>query len=460
MKKINYKNVICFITIIMLIIPIGLYSYAANGSAYTKEEIIYSLLNADGTVKSVYAVNSFELSEAAEITDKGNYYKALNMISSSEIKNDKGTVTFNAPKGNFYYQGYMDATDLPWKIDINYKLNGNTAKADELPGASGKIEIIIDIRQNKNINSEYFDNYTLQISVSLENGKFSNIKAGGATISAAGKYKTLIFNHMPKIEAKYTVAAETTDFELQPIQFAGTLVNMGGIMKEMTDITDGIPALRDGITALSDGASQLNGGIKQYMTGIKQFASQIAVFSNSSNEISKGLTQSSQGLSQLIAGSDQLKLLAESLSKSTDRQTQALAAGYLAQLQALIQISEGLTTINENYTKFTAGVEALKDGTAQLEDGFTEISEGMAPLADGISELNSQTSIFDDVLDKFTNDDYKPSSFTSKENKNTDTVQFVLKTPLIANIKNTAPIEKVENKSSFLQKFLELFKIK
>ena len=76
--------------------------------------------------------------------------------------------------GKFYYQGELESGELPWNISLKYYLNGRLITSEELAGKSGELEIKLDITQNKNINSIFYDNYALQIALTLNGDKCKN----------------------------------------------------------------------------------------------------------------------------------------------------------------------------------------------------------------------------------------------------------------------------------------------
>jgi putative membrane protein len=71
----------------------------------------------------------------------------------------------------------MDNAVLPWNIVIRYFLNGSETAADELAGKSGKLKIQIKITENVASNTDFFDNYALQLSMTLDGEKCNDISA-------------------------------------------------------------------------------------------------------------------------------------------------------------------------------------------------------------------------------------------------------------------------------------------
>ena len=149
-----------------------------------KEEVIYINLDSSGNIEKIYAVNIFK---DKNITDYGSYTEVKNMNTSDKINYSNGVVTVNNSRDKLYYEGIMhNDTDIPWDISITYKLDGKEYTADEIAGKSGKLEMHISIKENKNTKSQFFDNYALQTSLQLDTNLCKNIKSDGATVANVG----------------------------------------------------------------------------------------------------------------------------------------------------------------------------------------------------------------------------------------------------------------------------------
>lgn len=61
----------------------------------------------------------------------------------------------------------------------------------------------------------------LQLTLTLDGGKCSQIEAKDAVVACAGENRTLAFTLLPGQEALYTVTAQVTDFSMAGLQIAG-----------------------------------------------------------------------------------------------------------------------------------------------------------------------------------------------------------------------------------------------
>jgi X-X-X-Leu-X-X-Gly heptad repeat protein len=462
MKKI-YKKAVVGILSTAMVMSIETTALAAATSTI-KEENIYAILQNNGEVASIYTVNSFELQEPGQIFDYGNYDTVRNMTTTEELSYNNGVVTVNAPKGRFYYQGNPLSKELPWDIQIEYRLDSKKIEPTDLLGKSGKVAIEIHVGKNSQVKEEFFENYSLQISLSLEDDKFSQITAEGATLANAGNNKSITFTHLPGSEKSYIINADVTNFELAPIQFNGVMLSMDIELEGVDTMTEDFTKLTDGIKVLKDGTTDLKDGSNEFNNGISEFASSSSRVKSSSKEIKTGIVTTASGLSELLKSTEQLKMLANLLLASEDQQTQTLANGYLAQIAALEQLSVGLSALEGSYSQFDSGVSQVVDGISSLASGYDELNNGITKLSEGVDEMYSGTSNLDtqieekmdEMISSFTGEDFKPVSYLSERNQ-VESVQFIVRTNALEHVEEVKQVEEESKPLTFWQKLLKLF---
>ena len=143
-------------------------AFAAASAA--KEEVIYANLTASGAVTGVYAVNSFSVQAGDTVADHGSYTAVRNMTTSDAVEQSGDTVTVHVTEdGKLYYEGTMDAaTALPWVVKLTYTLDGAEISPDELGGKSGALSIRLQVSRNPDCTGSFFDDYALQVTMSLD----------------------------------------------------------------------------------------------------------------------------------------------------------------------------------------------------------------------------------------------------------------------------------------------------
>ena len=146
-KSWNKKSVIAGMTALAVLATgvgtAGL-SVSAAGNAQPKEEVVYVMTGADGTVESVNVVNIFG---KGDVTDYGDY-SAVKMLNTTDaISLENGVVTFSTQKEKVYYQGTLENAQIPWKISVKYSLDGKEISPDELAGSSGQLDIALKVEK-------------------------------------------------------------------------------------------------------------------------------------------------------------------------------------------------------------------------------------------------------------------------------------------------------------------------
>ena len=185
--------------------------------------------------------------------------------------------------GKFYYQGELESGELPWNISLKYYLNGKLITSEELAGKSGELEIKLDITQNKNINSIFYDNYALQIALTLNGDKCKNVVSEDATIVNVGSTKSINYIKLPGTDANYTLTADVTDFEMDAISING--MNMAiSVDVDASEMTGDLNTLVEAIEAVNDGTGTLKDGLDKYTLGVNSLH-------NGTSELKNGVSQ-------------------------------------------------------------------------------------------------------------------------------------------------------------------------
>ncbi|WP_310605159.1 hypothetical protein [Anaerosporobacter sp.] len=320
-KDITRKVLIGLIVVTLASNPVM--TYAA--SEVTKDENVYADLSCDGTVNGIYVVNSYELTSDETILDYGNYSSVKNLSSEQSITMENSSISIDASKGMFYYQGNLETKELPWIITITYQLDGEAIAATELAGREGTLKIFLSIKQNVNIDTTFFEHYLMQVTVTLDAKRCENIKADGATIANVGNDKQLLYTIMPNSESEVEISCDITDFRLEPITFKAVASNIevetnsidtSVITEETSKITDAAGKLDDASNKVADGVEQLQKGAKQLEDAITKLDSKSQTLKDGSAKVLEALkvisaqlesvSISSQDLNKLITASSDI----------------------------------------------------------------------------------------------------------------------------------------------------------
>ena len=339
---------------------------AASVSNNQKEEVVYIMTDANGTVDNINVVNIFG---KGDVTDFGNYSSVKMLTSTESISNSGDEITFSTNQDKVYYQGTIENAEIPWNIVITYSLDGKEVKPEELVGASGALKIHIEIKENTKCTTSFYNDYALQASLTLDGAQCENITADGATLANVGADKQISFTVLPGKGLDATITSDVTDFKMDAIAINGVKLNLNveiddaELMDKVTEIMDATATLNDGAMNLSDGTSQLQNGGSSLNSGADTLY-------NAVNSLDSGVATLSNGVTSMQTGLNTL-----------DSKSAALTSGSTEVLTAL-------TTIQSSLANVSVSTEQLK----QLMDSSAAIKQGISDLYDGAVNLQTNLS--------------------------------------------------------------------
>lgn len=362
------------------------------GEYTAKDEVIYGNLDANGNAKNMYVVNTFHVTVPGEIVDYGDYTNVRNLTNLSDIEQiESAEVHFQTEEEEFYYQGELENKPLPWDISITYLLNNEKMNTDELAGQSGNLEIQITTSANEDVDPLFFENYLLQISLSLDPTIFNDIQAPEGTEANEGKNKQITFTVMPEQEEELIVSAYVTDLEMDPINISAIPANIaienpdiGNMTGDMESLSDAISMVNAGVAELSNGISELNAGVSELSKG--------------SSDYQSGINELDQSSGELVNGSkeirDALKQISESMQGNSEMPNlddmKELPKGLREIAKGLRNSGDGLDTLSENYNDAYGALDEAIGGIPDYNISEEQIEK--------LYESNADTKVVDQLV--------------------------------------------------------------
>lgn len=343
-------------------------SFASDASQ--KEEVIYCMLDNNGEVTGLYAVNSFA---GGDIVDYGTYTNIKNLTTTDEISVDGDKITLHTDASKIYYQGDLESKEIPWTISIRYLLDGQEYAPEELAGKSGKLELLISIKENPACDARFFNGYALQAAVTLDTTICSNITADDATIANVGSDKQLSYIILPGKGAEINISADVTDFEMDEITINGMKLNLSMDMDE-SQITDKVSELQDAVTTLNDGANDLDEGASKLKDGAK------SVY-DGSTALNSGIASLQEGVTSLNSGIQTIQTALTTL----DSQSASLNTGSEEVLSALKKIQTSLSSVSTD----TEDLSKLVTASSQISEGIDSLVGGLQTMDGNIGTYYS-----------------------------------------------------------------------
>lgn len=352
------KKFLSFIIITFMLISFTTASYAD----VMKNETIYVNLKHDGSTDNLTIVNHISGSTNEEyFIDYGKYTDFHVLVNDVKPIVGEGSIkwpTNTLKEKDIYYEGTIDKP-LPIKLNIKYLLDGNEIKGEDLGGKSGKLKIVISVKDSKDL--------TTQIQIPLNLNVFSNIKVPSGVSSVVGKTMTVVFTHLPMGDQEFLLEADGKDIELDSIIIASTSASMDlpdNIGGSMDQLTKGIDEMSEATEQLHDGSVDINKGTNSLIDGLKSLGS---------------------GINKLFSG-----------TKEIDDNSKILTKGFLDFNLGLLELKEnlpglvkGINDLNNGLTTLNKEGINIKLGLGSLNKGTTELKQGLEGLSGGLSELNA-----------------------------------------------------------------------
>ncbi len=144
---------------------------AQGGTDVTKSEVVYGMLNSDGSVRTTYVVNRFVSNAPCRWADYGAYTLVSNLSTAQPLICENEKVAFDMGEDPFFYQGTLKDAQLPWVVNLAYTLDGNAIAPKDLAGASGKLNIALKTNANQKVNLAFYESFVLQVTFTLDGAK-------------------------------------------------------------------------------------------------------------------------------------------------------------------------------------------------------------------------------------------------------------------------------------------------
>lgn len=377
----NKKKVLALLLATSVIVGnTGLEGYATETSDCAKEEVIYVMTDAAGSVKTIDAVNIFG---KGDVTDYGDYTDVRMLNSTDEITQEGDKITFTSDQDKIYYQGTMQNAQIPWNIMITYKLDGREVTPQELAGGSGALSIHVEITQNDQCDDTFYDNYALQVAFTLDTNQCENIVADNATLANVGADKQISYTVLPGKGLDATITADVTDFTMDAATINGIKLNLDVDIDD-EELVDQVDEIMDAAKKLNDGASDLSGGTADLLDGADRLNDGAKSLYDGADSLDDGIGSLNQGVTSMQKALNKL-----------NKQSKNLTGGSAKMLKALKTLQSQLTPV----TLSTESLTQLTESSASIKKGIADAYKGTVALNKSLSYDSYKTTMKNNGLD-------------------------------------------------------------
>jgi len=305
---------------------------SATGTSLSKDETVYVVAGADGSVEKVIVSDWIKNGEKSNTIEDRSELQNVTNVKGDETytMNSDNMRVWDAQGNDIYYQGTTDK-ELPVKLSVQYMLNGKAISPEELAGKSGRVTIRFNYQNMQyemveidGVQEKIYVPFVMLTGTILDNDHFSNITVsngklindGDRTIVAGiafpGMSDNLALSDSSfKIPDYIEISADVEDFSLET-----TLTLATNEVFSSIDLSDADPLddLKDSLGKLDDAMDQLLDGSSQLYNGLSALLDKSGELISGIDQLADGAKQLANGSSQLDTGASKLQAGAESLS--------------------------------------------------------------------------------------------------------------------------------------------------
>ncbi len=356
-----------------------MFTYTLPVLAYTKEESVYSKLDANGkayqTIVSDHLKNTEKESVLQDLSDLMNIE---NVSGDQELKQENNTLTWKAEGEDIYYEGETEK-QLPIECQVTYELDGEETSKEEIVGKSGNVKITLHFTNHEQrevtINGRrqtMYVPFVVAIGTIIDNENNKNItvtngktmddgtKTMVAGIAMPGMQENLAISESQiEIPTEVEISMEAKDFESNAIYIFATPKVLEEKDLDVFDKLDGLYAkmntLSSSMNQIEEGANTLKEGTNTYYEKSQEFNNAVGQIAGGASTLNKSYKDLDDGINNLDKSSGKLNSGAKDLN-----------AGATA-------ISDSLQTVNESVKKLAQGGVDLAQGEKNLTAGLDKI---------------------------------------------------------------------------------------
>ncbi len=426
----------------------------------TKDETVYVLASADGSVKKIIVSDWIKNAlSTVSLKDSTNLSNIENVKGNESYTLSGNAKVWDAQGNDIYYQGNIEK-ELPVGLTVTYKLDGKTVSAKEIAGKSGKVSIRFDYdnRQYETVKIDGKDEkiyvpFAMLTGMLLDNGKFRNVEVTNGKLINDGDRTAVVGIALPGFQDNLgigkdkidipdyvEITADATDFEFGMTVTIATNEIFNNLdtskLDSVSGLTDSIGELKSGMKQLLDGSSTLYGGICTLLDKSKELVSGITKLADGAKALKDGAIAANDGAGQLKVGAAELagglntlkgnnatlnggaKQVFETLLSTAEAQIKAggiqelptltienyenVFAGILNELPPESESAKSITALKaslDSYNAFYLGLLTYTGGVASAADGAEKLSVGASDLKNGTEQLSDGASaLYDGIL--------------------------------------------------------------
>ena len=376
-----------------------------DGVKPTYDEAYYATTDYYGNLTQGSVVKSYTTNGAATLTDYGRYDKLVNLTNGLTPSTADGKTVFTFDKNDtpshFYFEGKTSQPfeELPWTLSVRYALNGVAAKAEDLAGKTGVVEIHVDAIPNEGASEYARNNYTLEAMAIFNQDDILSLEAPGAQVQLVGNLRAVLFIGLPGEECHFTIRVGSDDFSFGGMTFLmvpATLSQLEEIAKlaqRKDDLEENYNKLSDSFDVLLDSMSGISSSLYATANGLDRLNEARDTISSGKAELYE---KADLARGDLDALRDALSTLPDHIDSATqlaDDTHESLGAvnSALRDIQEqLADVQDEVDGLYDDLDDIRRAGNATASDLKELGEHADSLKKGMDSLLDKLAALNIQ----------------------------------------------------------------------
>ncbi len=376
----------CAVLILTMIILLNSFAYAMP--IQKKNETVYVNLGKYGNVEEINIYSKCLLNGNDNITDYTKYNEVTNLSNRDKYNTIEDGIEWDVSGDkSFSYTGKVGEEYynlIPWNFEISYKLNGADVNYEDLLGASGLVEINIEINANENANEYYKNNYFLEITGSYDMSKYLSLSSDDAMITNTGNTETLMFVVLPGQSTSLNVEIGTDDFEMDGITMAMVPLT-GDMLDKVVELIDDRNDMKDAINSMNSSADVVLDSLYGMGTGLNGITEGVKEIKNGINEVHGIDPLRDQDIEKLKSILTELTPIVQNIQTDVNN----LRSGFDSVVDLASELKVEVDNMTKNLKELSVDLKTLEDLSKDLPDDVEEIKKLLKDTSYMVSDLSS-----------------------------------------------------------------------
>ena len=303
--------------------PSAVSQVSSASSQASKEETVYVLANADGSVQKVIVSDWLKNPGGASTITDATELRDVENVKGDETysMNPQNMRVWDAKGNDIYYQGTIQK-DLPVDVSISYRLDGKSISPEELAGKSGKVAIRFTYKNNQKETVEIdgkketiYVPFVMLTGAVLDNDVFSNVQISNGKLLSDGDRSVVMGFAIPGLQESLNLDKEKLEIpdyveltaDVKNFKLDTTLTIAANDVFNQLDLEElDTDSLSSAIDRISGVASQLVDGSSQLYDGLSSLLEKSGDLISGVGQLASGAGTLNSGAADLFSGASSL----------------------------------------------------------------------------------------------------------------------------------------------------------